>query len=176
MHRITWTALIPALALAGCSSREDTSSPAEPEQATIEEEAPEQAAIEEEAPEQATVEEEAPEAAPLDFKDDEAAAFAAAREREKGVMIDVFAEWCVPCLLVDEIYAEPEIAELIRERFVPLRVDVTEPTDETRAKQDRYDAHNLPTLIFMSEGGEELRRAEWERPSADKLRAVLEEL
>ncbi|OPZ88055.1 MAG: Thiol:disulfide interchange protein DsbD [bacterium ADurb.Bin429] len=57
-------------------------------------------------------------------------AFAEARRQEKPVLLDIGAAWCHWCHVIDrESYENPEIATLINEHFIPVKVDRDERPD-----------------------------------------------
>ena len=57
-------------------------------------------------------------------------AFAEARRQEKPVLLDIGAAWCHWCHVIDrESYEHPEIAALINEHFIPVKVDRDERPD-----------------------------------------------
>jgi len=57
-------------------------------------------------------------------------AFATARRENKPILLDIGAVWCHWCHVMDrESYDSPEIAEIINERFVAVKVDRDERPD-----------------------------------------------
>src|SRR5579875_1506831 len=50
--------------------------------------------------------------------------FALARKLNRPVLLDIGANWCHWCHVMDEeTYSNPQVAQLINEQFVPIRVD-----------------------------------------------------
>jgi len=95
----------------------------------------------------------------LPWLHDEAVAFAQAKSEGKGVMIDFAAEWCLPCKEFEaKTFSKFEVREAILEGYVPLKFDVTEASDEDEARQEKYNAANLPAVIFLDPEGKELGR------------------
>jgi thioredoxin:protein disulfide reductase len=92
------------------------------------------------------------------------------------VMIDFYAEWCAPCKELELIFARPGVYERIVEAYVPLKFDVTQPTDENFDLQDRYGAHALPSVIFLDAEGNELGRITSQRPSESGVHEALDGL
>jgi uncharacterized protein YyaL (SSP411 family) len=77
-------------------------------------------------------------------------AFARARRERKPVLLSITAAWCRACREMDRTtYADPRVAELIRDRFVPVRVD----TDHRPDINDRYNLGGWPTTAFLTAGG-----------------------
>src|SRR5438876_1676905 len=57
-------------------------------------------------------------------------AFAAARRENKPVLLDIGAVWCHWCHVMDrESYDDPEIAQIVNERFIAIKVDRDERPD-----------------------------------------------
>src|SRR6266446_6052461 len=56
---------------------------------------------------------------------DEQHAFERARAERKGVMIEFYATWCVPCDELGLLLRAGPVASAIRPSFVPLRIDVS---------------------------------------------------
>lgn len=76
------------------------------------------------------------------------AAFAAARESGKLVLVDLYADWCTWCKVMDkEVFATPEFQRFASD-YVLLRVDV-EDGGEGAALQRRFRAESLPTLLLL---------------------------
>ncbi len=57
-------------------------------------------------------------------------AFAAARQENKPILLDIGAVWCHWCHVMDrESYDDPEVAQIVNERFVAVKVDRDERPD-----------------------------------------------
>jgi len=80
----------------------------------------------------------------------EAAAFAKAAKEGKGVMIDFSADWCLPCQELEIEFAKDDVYESITANFVPLKIDITDGTDEDFDFKARYGAGTLPAIAFVS--------------------------
>jgi thiol:disulfide interchange protein DsbD len=73
---------------------------------------------------------------------DEAAAFAAARAQNKGVMVDFAASWCGP-------FGDAEVYEAVTTSFVALKLDVSTDNETNEALKTKYDTLNLPGVVFL---------------------------
>ena len=80
-------------------------------------------------------------------------AFSAARAANKPVVIDFYADWCLPCKELDEkTFGDPKVAEELN-RFVRVKADLTAP-NSALAKQ--YAILGVPTLVFLDANGNEI--------------------
>lgn len=80
-----------------------------------------------------------------------AEAFSRAAREGKPVLLSITAAWCHACHEMDRTtYADPEVASLIHERFIPVRVD----TDRRPDINERYNLGGWPTTAFLTAGGD----------------------
>jgi uncharacterized protein YyaL (SSP411 family) len=74
---------------------------------------------------------------PIDWHEWGDAAFARAKAEDKPILLDIGAVWCHWCHVIDrESYENVEIAKIINEHFVPVKVD----RDERPDVDSRYQA------------------------------------
>jgi thioredoxin 1 len=82
-------------------------------------------------------------------------ALEAAQEKRRTVMIDFEAEWCSWCKKLDrETYGDERVIRFVREHFIAVKID----TDEQPEVAKQHQVAGLPTILFLSAGGEELAR------------------
>lgn len=74
------------------------------------------------------------------------------------VMMDFYADWCVPCLELDRVtFTDRRVVEE-SENFVRLKVDLTQfDSEESEALRRRYEVAGVPTIVFLDPTGEEIR-------------------
>jgi len=82
---------------------------------------------------------------------DEKIAVQQSRASGKPLLIDFFAEWCAACKELDvHTWTDPVVAKEVAERFVPLKIDATEETEENDSLQKKYGVPGLPTVLMMA--------------------------
>ncbi|HEX2121449.1 MAG TPA: cytochrome c biogenesis protein CcdA [Thermoanaerobaculia bacterium] len=94
-------------------------------------------------------------------------AFAAARAANKPVVIDFYADWCLPCKELDEkTFTDPAVAAELN-RFVRVKADLTAPDDETTKRLTKeYAILGVPTLVFLDANGQELKELRLTGPAS----------
>jgi thioredoxin:protein disulfide reductase len=94
-----------------------------------------------------------------------------ARRAGKGVIVDTFADWCIPCKELDQSTFTNTAVKTEAERFVTLKLDLTRSdrgSEAARAKE-RFGIRGVPTVIFLDASGKErpeLRLEGFEKPAA----------
>jgi uncharacterized protein YyaL (SSP411 family) len=105
----------------------------------------------------------------IDWQEWDPAAFARAARERKPVLLSITAAWCGACHEMDRTtYADPQVDAIVRERFIPVRVD----TDRRPDINERYNLGGWPTTAFLTPDGELMTGGTF--VSADRLRGVLE--
>src|SRR5690606_26018624 len=83
----------------------------------------------------------------LQFAAWEPASFERAAAEDRLILINVIATWCHWCHVMDEqTFADPEVAALLAEHFVVIRVD----SDARPDVSERYRAWGWPATAFLS--------------------------
>ncbi len=85
-------------------------------------------------------------------------AFAQAREQDKPILLDIGAVWCHWCHVMDrESYENPEVARLINEHYVAVKVDRDERPDIDSRYQTAVSAltgqGGWPLTAFLTPDG-----------------------
>ncbi len=95
-------------------------------------------------------------------------AFARAAREGKPVLLSITAAWCHACHEMDRTtYADPEVASLVRDHFVAVRVD----TDRRPDINERYNLGGWPTTAFLTADGDLITGGTF--VTADRMPGVL---
>ena len=72
----------------------------------------------------------------------------------KPMMVDAWADWCAACLKMDEtLWKIPDVAKVLNERFVPVKLDFTRSTEFSEQMITRWELSGLPAVGFFPAGG-----------------------
>ncbi len=106
-------------------------------------------------------------------------ALADAQKQGKGVIIDTFADWCIPCKELDQLTFTDMNVRSEAEKFVTLKLDLTgdDPNTEAGRAKSKFAIRGVPTVLFLDGKGNEISGARlegFEKP--DKFLARLKQL
>ena len=82
-----------------------------------------------------------------------------ARNSGKPVMIDVYADWCIPCKELDQYTFSNPLVKTAVKGFTNLKLDMTtnEPNSESSRARSRFNILGVPTIIFLDPTGQEFQ-------------------
>ena len=77
----------------------------------------------------------------------------------RGVIIDFYADWCIPCKELDALtFSDPNVIELSKE-FETYKADMTKSlSPEVESLRDRFKIIGVPTVLILNSKGEEVER------------------
>ncbi len=107
-----------------------------------------------------------------------AAALADAAQAGQPVIVDIYADWCLPCVEMDHVtFRHPDVVQALA-AFATLRVDATrEISPDGEALLAKHRVYGVPTVLFFDRAGREqpdIRLAGFETPAEflKRLRAL----
>ena len=77
----------------------------------------------------------------------------------KGMIIDFYADWCIPCKELDANTFSDERVIAITNNFVTLKADMTKSlSPDVEALRNKYNIVGVPTVIIINNKGKEVQR------------------
>jgi thiol:disulfide interchange protein DsbD len=82
---------------------------------------------------------------------------AEAKTHSRPVLMDFYADWCIPCLELDrKTFTDTHVIEATKE-FVRLKVDLTHfDSPDSEALRKKFNIAGVPTVVFLNKNGEEV--------------------
>lgn len=78
---------------------------------------------------------------------------------KKGVIIDFYADWCIPCKELDALTFSDENVIKLSEDFVNLKADMTKSVSpEVEALREKYKIVGVPTVLILDSKLQEIHR------------------
>jgi thiol:disulfide interchange protein DsbD len=77
----------------------------------------------------------------------------------RGVVIDFYADWCIPCKELDAVtFSDPDVIALSKE-FETYKADMTKSlSPEVESIRERFKIIGVPTVLILNSKGEEVER------------------
>lgn len=96
--------------------------------------------------------------AAVEWKPFREATFHAALKRSAPIVVDVYADWCLPCLELDHVtFRHPDVAAKLS-AMTTLRLDAThELSEDAEAFIDRHRIYGVPMVLLFDGTGRERR-------------------
>jgi thiol:disulfide interchange protein DsbD len=85
------------------------------------------------------------------------AKIAEAKKLNKPIVIDFYADWCIPCLELDrKTFTDPGVIAETKD-FIRLKVDLTHfDSPESEALRKKFSIAGVPTIVFIDKRGHEV--------------------
>jgi thiol:disulfide interchange protein DsbD len=90
---------------------------------------------------------------PIQWMTEHDEAVATAKAKKRPVMIDFTAQWCQACKELEESTYVHESVRAASLRFVSVKIDATEESDEIDSLFEHYGVLGLPTVLFIDSSG-----------------------
>ncbi len=82
-----------------------------------------------------------------------------AEKEGKPVIMDFFADWCLPCKELDKLAFSSEKVVKQADDFLTLKVDLTRAdSPQVKSLRDRYAIRGVPTVVFLNSRGDEIKK------------------
>ena len=76
-------------------------------------------------------------------------ALTAQKTNPKKILIDFYADWCLPCLEIDrKTFQNPTVEKELR-NIVPIKIDCTLESDSCTEAVNRFQVVGWPTILFL---------------------------
>ncbi len=87
------------------------------------------------------------------------AALEEAAQNKKPVVMDFYADWCIPCHELDQFtYSNPKVIRAL-DRFARIKVDLTSSDDPSAEKIiEKFEIAGVPTILFLDSTGKEVKK------------------
>lgn len=75
-----------------------------------------------------------------------------AKAENKLIMVDAFADWCVPCkMMAKDVFTKPEVGEFYNSTFINYQIDAEKGEGVDFAKE--YQIEFYPTILYIDGSG-----------------------
>lgn len=96
---------------------------------------------------------------PIKNLDELQATLASAKQQGRSVMLDFYADWCISCKIMErQTFSDPKVRALLSNTLL-LQADISALTQEGQAMLDHFGLFGLPSILFWSPDGVELKEA-----------------
>jgi thiol:disulfide interchange protein DsbD len=85
--------------------------------------------------------------------------YEAALANNKKILIDFYADWCIPCKELDALtFSDPRVIEETND-YAVFKVDMTQTmSEETEQIRNKFDIVGMPTVLLINTKGDEVKR------------------
>ena len=115
--------------------------------------------------------------AAVDWAQDYKSALARAAKEKKLVMMDLYADWCGPCRMLDKTtFANSDVQAALSNGFVAVKINI-EANRENQELASRFGTSAIPHIVFVDPAGKKVSEIIGYYPPdefRDELRKVTE--
>ncbi|MES2614823.1 MAG: cytochrome c biogenesis protein CcdA [Bdellovibrionota bacterium] len=77
-------------------------------------------------------------------------AVALAQKAHKPILVDIWADWCVACIEMEETtWKNNEVVKILNEKYIAVKLDFSSPSESVDALIDRWQVVGLPAVILF---------------------------
>ncbi|MGZ7048141.1 MAG: thioredoxin family protein [Methanobacterium sp.] len=82
---------------------------------------------------------------------------AEAKQTNKPVFMDFYANWCSYCQKLDEnTFSDPQVQDKLKSKYVLAKINIDSNPDIA----SKYKVYGVPTMVFLNPDGTEIKRNE----------------
>lgn len=79
-------------------------------------------------------------------------------KNNERMLIDFYADWCIPCKELDALtFSDPRVITEL-ERFTSYKVDMTQMNEANEELRKKFNVVGMPTVLIINSKGEEVHR------------------
>jgi thiol:disulfide interchange protein len=94
--------------------------------------------------------------AAVDWAKDYKSALEQAGKQKKLLMVDLYADWCGPCKMLDRLtFSNADVQAALSRDFVSVKVNI-EGSNENRDLAAQFNTEAIPHIIFLDSSGKKL--------------------
>jgi thiol:disulfide interchange protein len=91
--------------------------------------------------------------AAVDWQHNYEAALQKAKKENKLVMVDLYADWCGPCRLLDKnTFGNKNVEDRLSKEFIAVKIDL-DRSKEAGMLAKKFGANAIPHVVFVDSGG-----------------------
>lgn len=83
-------------------------------------------------------------------------ALSEARNNNKLILVDLYADWCGPCRQIDaKVFDNPQVRHVLTNHFISVKIDVDKP-GRNNELANQFGTRSIPHVVFLNSAGEKL--------------------